>query len=297
MKRRNRNADDGLELFLDTICNTFGGIIFLAILLAIITQTKSLVESSGTSEVPSTAAEVRELQQRMDEVEASIASLNSALSEMPEVEVSDDLAEFFEKDMQLKEFQAEIQQLRQDSESAKEKITALLEENAELTEENEAIPAKLRSLREDVQERADEISSVIQEKETLLRLPRETVTSKSSSLVLLQQGRAYIAGQYNSLLNRMDGPHVETEDIAGGKVISPKRGSGVLVGDRALRDLLRTTKQRGMIITLAVWPDSYEIFASLKQNLVDIDLKYQIWVQRPGEELEISIGTGNSRAQ
>ncbi len=41
MGRRKRETPSSLELFLDTICNTFGGIVFLAILLSIIVQNRT----------------------------------------------------------------------------------------------------------------------------------------------------------------------------------------------------------------------------------------------------------------
>ena len=45
--RRRRDQTDGLELFLDTICNTFGGIIFLAILVAILSQTQGMMNQDN----------------------------------------------------------------------------------------------------------------------------------------------------------------------------------------------------------------------------------------------------------
>ena len=41
MSRRERANADSLELLLDTICNVFGGIIFIAIIVALLTASRA----------------------------------------------------------------------------------------------------------------------------------------------------------------------------------------------------------------------------------------------------------------
>ena len=40
-RRRDSEGSDGLELLLDTICNVFGGIVFIAILVALLTSARN----------------------------------------------------------------------------------------------------------------------------------------------------------------------------------------------------------------------------------------------------------------
>ncbi len=58
MKRRRTGQASSLDLFLDTICNAFGGIMFLAILLSVLVQNRTKQPSEvKTPQVPMSAAE------------------------------------------------------------------------------------------------------------------------------------------------------------------------------------------------------------------------------------------------
>lgn len=49
-KRRSGANADSLDLFLDTICNAFGGLLFLAILLTLLVQMQSNDDSGSSQE-------------------------------------------------------------------------------------------------------------------------------------------------------------------------------------------------------------------------------------------------------
>ena len=83
MKKR-RFANSSLELFLDTICNVFGGILFIAILIAIqIQQTEGLIKPIESS----SPEKISEMQQKFDQISADIAAstvlFNALQSAMP----------------------------------------------------------------------------------------------------------------------------------------------------------------------------------------------------------------------
>ena len=52
MSRRKRTADSSLELLLDTICNTFGGVLFRAILICVLLRMASPLEQLVTEQDP-----------------------------------------------------------------------------------------------------------------------------------------------------------------------------------------------------------------------------------------------------
>ena len=70
MKKR-RSANSSLDLFIDTICNVFGGVIFIALLLAILVQ-----QTVGIIKIPEGASpeEIAKMRQELDQVSAEIAS-------------------------------------------------------------------------------------------------------------------------------------------------------------------------------------------------------------------------------
>jgi TolA-binding protein len=66
--RRRQEEDSSLELLLDTMCNTFGGVMFIAISLAVMLSMRSAVNA-----VPAdTSAEIRAVQQRIAELQLEL---------------------------------------------------------------------------------------------------------------------------------------------------------------------------------------------------------------------------------
>ncbi|MDR2757102.1 MAG: hypothetical protein LBC20_15505, partial [Planctomycetaceae bacterium] len=69
---RRSSSQSSFELFLDTICNTFGGILFIAILIAIqIRQTEGIIEVPAESASPE---KIEALQQIFDNIVSEIES-------------------------------------------------------------------------------------------------------------------------------------------------------------------------------------------------------------------------------
>ncbi len=64
-RRRKQNTSSSLDLFLDTICNAFGGIMFLSILISLLLQMRS--DESGSETTPMlTAEEFHDLQTEIE---------------------------------------------------------------------------------------------------------------------------------------------------------------------------------------------------------------------------------------
>ena len=75
MKKR-RNVNTSLELFLDTICNVFGGVIFIALLIAILVQ-----QTIGNIKLPEGASpeEIAKLRQELDQISSEITGSRALL--------------------------------------------------------------------------------------------------------------------------------------------------------------------------------------------------------------------------
>lgn len=75
-RRRRRASDDSLELLLDTICNTFGGIVFIAMLVAILVRETGAAREA-TEAPPVSAADLMNLGTEADVVIAEVAELRA----------------------------------------------------------------------------------------------------------------------------------------------------------------------------------------------------------------------------
>lgn len=75
MSRRSAAKQDSLELLLDTICNTFGGVLFIAILMVLLLQQTG----QGVTPPPITVPpeKLHELSQRTTELTAELTRLKA----------------------------------------------------------------------------------------------------------------------------------------------------------------------------------------------------------------------------
>ena len=83
--RRVRRANDSLDLLLDTICNAFGGIVLIALLISLVTQQIKIEEADHASDVENQILE-REIARYSAQIAAAQAFLkdqdkNTSLAE------------------------------------------------------------------------------------------------------------------------------------------------------------------------------------------------------------------------
>jgi hypothetical protein len=81
MSRRKRTADSSLELLLDTICNTFGGVLFLAILICVLLRMASPLEQLVAEHDRTTPEEMQALELQLDALVAEIETLQATQSQ------------------------------------------------------------------------------------------------------------------------------------------------------------------------------------------------------------------------
>lgn len=295
--RRKRNAGgDSLELFLDTICNTFGGVIFLAILVAILSQTKGMIQDNATEGVTSlTPSQVRELKQRLTTAEAQFENLERAIATLSEEAISQESLEYLTiRDEQIK-LQKKITSVNAELPGLDKTIDQLNRTNAEIEAELQQVPKDLVAIRDKVEDKLGEISDVIQQKQTMLKLPRVTKVNQTPSLVLLKHGKVYWAGEFRSRRGSFDGPqHVTVKKgLLGGYDVIPVVGGGIAGDGSEFEKLANETKARGNVVQLATWRDSFGTFQQVKPILIEAGVKYDTWVMNV-ETLNVNISSISS---
>lgn len=204
---KKHSLPESLELLLDTMCNTFGGIMFIAISLIVISQLVAKTQQTMTPEEINEANMVRmernieALQQellmlRKQELEAG-SQVEDASPERREV--IRELIAVREKNLQI---QNDIERMEIKSEAERERVKRLKSE-AERTDQE--LAAKRRELRETQRKIADKKqkleTQIAQLEETLgnlqprkLRFSREVETSLKPYWVLLKENRLYRLG-------------------------------------------------------------------------------------------------------
>ena len=301
---RNRKDESSLELLLDTICNTFGGILFLAILVSVLlTQTRrktvASVEKEGpvaalsvadtirlTAKTDRLAKEIQQFEQLLgdmrslvasftkDGLEEAISELHAAESRVAELEVNKaaSLAEI--ADMQASTVRATLalksnaefsQVAHHKNDAAQDRLTKATQEQARLSNANFSIRERLKS------------ASMI---ETTGKSPRERDTAKREFGLLLKYGRLYPMHQYKNLERLVNGDDFVIAHGSLFNTANPKPHAGIDLNGESMASkvshYLGAFPPSEWYPCLVVHADSFEEFLSLKAELVQHGYEYRI---------------------
>lgn len=300
MKRRTSELGSGsLDLFLDAVCNTFGGIVFMAIMLAVLIQTRAIPTVPETpEEAPPSASELRQIVTQLDDAITSHAELARALAQTPPITGSTDGQEYHDLLALQQSLQAELSGRTQRQLAAARQVAAQMGDNAALQAELEEIPAAVNAAQNGLEAAQALYTSIIENRQTTLRLPRVQSSDARSALLLVTAGRVFVARSAAGVGDRFLRDQVQvTKTFTGGFQLKPRQGSGWLVTDPRVADLIAEARRGGSILTIAIWPDSFESFAEIKPLMIENGVQYRLWPQAAGEVLTVFLGGGASSVQ
>lgn len=280
MSRSSSTIQDGsLELLLDTICNTFGGIVFISMLVVV------LLNMSGdraATQAPTPQDELA-LQSSLTELEAAQLRLDT-LNKTRELrsEVSDKLVT--EEQLQLARQFQELE-LR---------CTARVEETARITTEAARVRQDSNSIEEQVRERTTRADALRKELAAQTASLQKEVESRSQnvtppklehlpnhrSVSLILKGKRLTpvikVGAGGVETRNIDELIVSTED--GAQYLDVKPGAGIKVntdGSNAsqIRTLLKLFRPDRHVLRVWVWPDSFEEFTVVQKSISELNFR------------------------
>tara|TARA_R110002073_G_scaffold73085_7_gene178791 strand:+ start:8101 stop:9006 length:906 start_codon:yes stop_codon:yes gene_type:complete len=300
--RSERDTTSSFDLFLDTICNTFGGIVFLAILLAIMIQNQSIVKSVDSDGEHASPEHVRNVMAQLVDLSAQYEQLQMSLSALPQsTSVVDDteLQLLVEKQSQLK---AQLDASVKAETEASRLLVQTLESNAERRRENEKIPRQLDEAKKTLAKARSDYMSIAETKQQTLRLPKVRSSSMASVLMLVQNESLYLAKTPALFGQGFNSTQVTTTSTDNAGIqIHPIRSMGWdFAGPKAENEfhkIIRNAKSQSYSVTIAIWPDSYHRFSKLREIMINEGVLYQLWPQTTGETLTIFLGGGTSNVQ
>jgi len=271
---RNRESSDGgsLDMLLDTMCNTFGCLIFLAILLAIISREVAhsihVREAGGVTTVESRRQEatIAALTLERESLQKILASQQKVheLKGPRDVDLSTLREESAILDKKLKAVKQQLEQTR-------ERIISQKEETARKTAECEQIEKKLSDLKSDAEKK-----KVIKRN---VRLPRlHAVKVKRSLLCGIKFRKFY------TVSNLAGGATFDTSEVIATKKpgmyeiqLKPGAGQRVVKGAAPrgkLAKALATPNPGQVLVQLSVYPDSFAEFHLVRKHFLDRGFQY-----------------------
>ena len=298
MKRNASSTGDSLDLLLDTICNTFGGIVFISMLVVILVNAAS---SEISNDAPSEVDHRRlvEGRQQLSQMTIELASLRRTVRNLQEQRerFTDSASDELIRDLMTRQRTAAEEQDKRD-----ESLGHLAEKQEvinDLTRKTEQLREAMKEARKELAEATQELESEIRLRSRTSRLPRQKTTTRQQASFFLRDGRLCAFARLDSG-GRLVPNTTETRvrENNGKRYAEPVPGAGLLVipdGSNldAVAGVLEPFSSSQFFIAIVVWGDSFGHFPIVKEAIVRGDYEYQlIPLERDGK-----IYVGEAREQ
>lgn len=281
MSRKKAANFDSLDLLLDTICNLFGGVLFIAMLVIILLNMSS--EQAATQPPDPTVKEkLSAAQTELADSQAELERLRRAAREQEE------LAKKF-ADPRVRDLVTKSTQKH----SSLASVTAthetnLLEAGKKQDDVNriatalQAMEAALDKIKKQLAAVDQQLKQEQQLRTRTVKLPRQKVTSKEQIAYLLKGGRLFAYIRRDSAgANVRETADTHESSSAGITYLEPVPGGGIPVNPAGDPSGAVSAKLAGWdpsqhFIAICVWPDSFEHFPVVRQILVEAGFEYQL---------------------
>ncbi len=281
MKRSNNSQGDSLDLLLDTICNTFGGVLFISLLVVILLN----MTSKTASVTPPPQASHETLVEQEEQLQESRQRLETMTKALEQQQRSID-----------KFVEPGTEELVREQRRQQAAHTALSEEQIERTQQigqaqieiNETAQ-RMQTLSQSIAAARQQLNSVEEElgqevavRSRAAKLPKQRRTTKIPVPFLMKQGHlcAYASmDQSGQLVPNTNEAEVHTD--AEGEYVVPRVSNGLKIASdgsnaQAIRNKLSAFNKEKHFITIAVWADSFSEFAAVKDVIVANGFEYRL---------------------
>ena len=301
MPRSRDTVDASLELLLDTITNTFGSVLFITMLVAV------LLRVSGQSEAerpPLSKTDQARTEARMAELAAEVESLKSTLDSLPVadpatarieadiVAAAQETARLMADDTAVaasivseQEVMAALEARVAHTQRELERMMPLSDEQATRSREAAEEAAALAIAAVELDRPVDP-TLIIQ----TAQLPELAETQKEQIGLLMRYGRIYVMHERGRALERL-GPnqsHFVITARPDGRQTAKARPDAGHIADGAtvkatLRQILADYPADKWVVAIIVNDDSFSQFQSVKAALVDLGYQYEPITARSGD--------------
>ncbi len=290
MSRRAASSGDSLDLLLDTICNTFGGILFIAMLVVILTNQMSR-ESSPAEPTAENSRALRKMRGELSDSDAKLTKLRQAVRQ------KEDLERQF-ADPESRELLTTLHELDDDTTSLitdrNEKLQNVAESQADLIDSARELE-RLTQMLAEAQLRLEQEKQLLQN-ETALRsrtsqTPKQRATQKTPAAFFLKAGRLCAVAKRDENGNPV--PNSDeiriVDDPPNGKFVEPIENAGLLVAAdgsnaEAIAEKLTAFDKNQNYLSVLVFKDSFASFEALKNEMIRAGFDYQLVPFPDGEK-------------
>jgi hypothetical protein len=293
MKKRKKHMvqGDSLDLLLDALCNMFGGIVFIALLIVLLTSEnlrKSNVyepPQSNVSENRSLQAQVELLKQKLvtlldknklhkESVLAWVKHLEQAKSQK-ELAIDSQISfeELLKKDQQtIALFKEKLERIKNT-----EEILVETREHPDTTD----IDAEIKNEEEHVKDLRESLASLTNRRVIHARLPKESFSQLGPLFIIVKGTRAHVVLAYDAGFNSYERRDVSVIQTGTSWDFLPLRGGGFKVAvdvetHPRFAELIRTYSNNQYLASICVDDDGHHAFQLLREALVNRGWSYNV---------------------
>ncbi|MCC9602651.1 hypothetical protein LOC67_19040 [Stieleria sp. JC731] len=305
MKRRVSDQGDSFDLFLDTICNTFGGIVFLAILVALLVKIRHDPSGNEHANQPITPLVMRNLELQLARQQARLRDLQKIYETVPTPKTDATMTNLVEYSEEIKKLSVAESQLVSQRKHLAENLINIASKAAE-------IPDRIKQAEEELSETSialaiakAEWQVVRAKKAKTMQVPLERVGAGARGIILLSHNELFLVASPDDAEGDFFEKHVTSKPIPDtdsySYEIKPRIGKGITLGSEksivAIRETARRLALKDSTLIIAVYPDSYHQFGPVRDAFKSYGMNYELWIQSAGEPLQVSYGVGRNRVQ
>jgi hypothetical protein len=298
MVRKHQSVDGSLDLLLDTITNTFGSVLFMTMLVAILLRTAGIVRETTA---PMSKTDQARAEARVTELTVDVERLRAKLDALPPA------------DPHLARLEAEITKAAEDTARALAEDAAVAAEAAADQERAADLVRRMVEAREKLEllkplaeeqagrrrqaeERAAELAKAAIELDRPVdpsritqtaRLPELMATKKDQFGIVIRYGRIYVMHERGPNGERL-GPNTQhfvvTSQPDGRQAAQARPDAGYIADGATVKktmgDILRRYPANAWVVAVIVHEDSFAQFQTVKSALVDLGYQYEPIVVR-----------------
>jgi hypothetical protein len=287
MKGRRGDSDDSLDLLLDTICNMFGTIIFVALIAALLalTSTKGSPEPSLVAGDPDGERQMALLAARAEELERELSALPAAAEATEDSAAAERVAEALGEIARREEL-----------------IDRYSEAVAAVTDDLARIGAQVAPLREEVARLESALDGARRAKDRTMRTPLERALELRLYSIVIWEDRLYPLCDWSNgtpdtcarfeqwddryvvaAASSLDGDCRGMNASGFTRTIPLRQGAGIPIADTAslladprFREMLAALDPSEDMVLLDVAPDSFDSFNAVKEALLGAGFNYTL---------------------
>jgi hypothetical protein len=311
MSRRTIAQPDSLEMLLDTMCNTFGGIILIALLVALLTREHRLTETERRALTQNSSMLDRQIEQLEQEIAEARRQQDqtAAPAANPEVMERSRLAE------RRDQLRREIEMLQQALQTGQTQLISntapasmvigqrVLQESRavqaariELTQarvEGEAMQSRIQELQTAMVQASNLLAEARGEQVQRLRLPREHETSRNPYFLILRFGKVYPVYILN---NGQPEPNTQSlrwiDEPESLRRLEPVATQGLdpIARPPSWTAFLQRFPKETYYMVFQVYEDSFPAFTTVKTAAVRAGVEFTWQPRRNPEVLKLGVG-------